>query len=211
MDKAGLIPESSDPDLFIPATKSIPRPSVQNNNIIVLDSDEEDDEDGENYPDQNYEDDVDAMMTEEKGDDEEISSLNVEIKSIDNEIASLVALRSSLRTKLASAKSRQSDRTASSSTLAVKSNTSKKVLKLLVLVLHHTCIVLTLASMQLLTQVEDTAIDYSRGSYEWSDRMKVVMKQVWGIDAFRLCQLGVINATLVYPINHSFYKLVPHK
>jgi hypothetical protein len=132
MDKAGLIPESSDPDLFIPATKSIPRPSVQNNNIIVLDSDQEDDEDEENYPDQNYEDDVDAMMTEEKGDDEEISSLNVEIKSMDNEIASLVALRSSLRTKLASAKSRQSDRTASSSTLAVKSNTSKKVLKLLV-------------------------------------------------------------------------------
>lgn len=26
--------------------------------------------------------------------------------------------------------------------------------------------------------------------------MKVVMKQVWGIDDFRLCQLAVINATL---------------
>lgn len=40
------------------------------------------------------------------------------------------------------------------------------------------------------------SIDYSKGNYEWSERMKVLLNQVFKLEAFRGCQEGIINATM---------------
>jgi ATP-dependent DNA helicase Q1 len=40
------------------------------------------------------------------------------------------------------------------------------------------------------------AVDYSNSNFAWSDEIKTVAKEKWGIESFRLCQEAAINAAL---------------
>ena len=39
-------------------------------------------------------------------------------------------------------------------------------------------------------------VNYEKGEYEWSSKLKSVMKSILGIEGFRFHQEGVINATM---------------
>ncbi|GAA5863357.1 hypothetical protein JCM1840_007500 [Sporobolomyces johnsonii] len=40
------------------------------------------------------------------------------------------------------------------------------------------------------------ALDYSKGSYSWSQEAKDLAREVWGVEDWRMCQEGAINATM---------------
>ncbi|GAA5957859.1 hypothetical protein JCM21900_001289 [Sporobolomyces salmonicolor] len=40
------------------------------------------------------------------------------------------------------------------------------------------------------------AIDYSKGSYSWSQEAKELAREFWGVENWRMCQEGAINATM---------------
>ncbi|GAA5974110.1 hypothetical protein JCM11641_003441 [Rhodosporidiobolus odoratus] len=99
---------------------------------------------------------------------EKLEQLDVEISSLDSQIAELKQLRSEIGSER--------------DTLAA-----------------------TIASREALPKPEASsaprkpiagAVDYSKGTFDWSDEARRLAKEVWGVKSWRMAQEGAINATM---------------
>jgi ATP-dependent DNA helicase Q1 len=100
--------------------------------------------------------------------------LDVELSSIDHQIKQLQRLR----TTLSSDRSALSARIQARRRIVPSGSSSSK---------------LVLAAKK---KQATTTVDYTKSDFAWSGRVKRTMKEVWGIDEFRLCQEAAINASL---------------